>query len=180
MNTHSPHANNSVAAELSNPQARERMVHVALSILRDGPEAEDAAHDAVHQALRCAESFRAESLVSTWLHRVTVNAALMRVRTQRRAVARAAANDQTGQADEVDALEDADRTPVAQIEEQEDHLGLRRAVAQLPRTYQDVIQLCVFEEVPLPDAARSLGITSQAARTRMFRARAQLRERLAT
>ncbi|MGA9655198.1 MAG: sigma-70 family RNA polymerase sigma factor [Polyangia bacterium] len=156
------------------------MVHVALSILRDGPEAEDAAHDAVHQALRCAESFRAESLVSTWLHRVTVNAALMRVRTQRRAVARAAANDQTGQADEVDALEDADRTPVAQIEEQEDHLGLRRAVAQLPRTYQDVIQLCVFEEVPLPDAARSLGITSQAARTRMFRARAQLRERLAT
>jgi len=55
MNTHSPHANNSVAAELSNPQARERMVHVALSILRDGPEAEDAAHDAVHQALRCAK-----------------------------------------------------------------------------------------------------------------------------
>ena len=63
MNTNRTH-NNPIAAELSNPQARERMVHVALSILRDGTEAEDAAHDAVQQALRRSESFRKESLVS--------------------------------------------------------------------------------------------------------------------
>jgi len=179
MSTRSTSANNPVAAALSTPQARERMVHVALSILRDRTEAEDAAHDAVQQALRRSESFRAESLVSTWLHRVTVNAALMRARTRRRAVARATANNQTGQVDEVDALEDSGRTPVAWIEEREDHLRLQRAVSQLPRPYRDVIQLCVFEELALPDAARSLGITSQAVRTRMCRARAQLRERLA-
>ena len=171
--------NNPIAAELSNPQARERMVHVALSILRDGTEAEDAAHDAVQQALRQSESFREESLVSTWLHRVTVNAALMRARSRRRAFARLAANDQTGHEDVVEVLEDSSRTPVARLEDQEDRSRLHQAVAQLPRSYRDVVQLCVFEELALSDAARSLGITRQAARTRMCRARAQLRERLA-
>ena len=42
----------------------------------------------------------------------TVNAALMRARTRRRSVARATADNQTGQVDEVDALEDSGRTPV--------------------------------------------------------------------
>jgi RNA polymerase sigma-70 factor (ECF subfamily) len=178
MNTNRTH-NNPIAVELSNPQARERMVHVALSILRDGTEAEDAAHDAVQQALRRSESFREESLVSTWLHRVTVNAALMRARSRRRAFARVAANDQTRHEDVVEVLEDSSRTPAARLEDQEDRSRLHQAVAQLPRSYRDVVQLCVFEELALSDAARSLGITSQAARTRMCRARAQLRERLA-
>jgi RNA polymerase sigma-70 factor (ECF subfamily) len=155
------------------------MVHVALSILRDGAEAEDAAHDAVQQALRRSESFREESLVSTWLHRVTVNAALMRARTRRRANERAAANDQTGQGDVAEWLGDSSPTPAARLEEQEDRSRLQAAVARLPRPYRDVIQLCVFEELALPEAARSLGITSQAVRTRMCRARARLRERLA-
>jgi len=179
MNNHSTRTNNPVSAELCRPQARERMVHVALSILRDGAEAEDAAHDAVQQALRRAESFREESQVSTWLHRVTVNAALMRARTRRRANERAAANDQTGQGDVAEWLGDSSPTPAARLEQQEDRCRLQAAVARLARPYREVIQLCVFEELALPEAARSLGITSQAVRTRMCRARAQLRERLA-
>jgi len=176
---HQQNSYNPIAAELSNPQARERMVHVALSILRDGTEAEDAAHDAVQQALRRSESFREESLVSTWLHRVTVNAALMRARSRRRAFARVAANDQTGHENVVEVLEDSSRTPVARLEDQEDRFRLHRAVAQLPRPYRDVVQLWRVRRTRSTDAARSLGITSQAARTRMCRARAQLRERLA-
>jgi len=97
MSTHSTQTNNPVSVELSSPQARERLVHVALSVLRDGTEAEDAAHDAVEQALRGSGSFRAKSLVSTWLHRVVVNAALMRARRRRRATERVVANDQSGQ-----------------------------------------------------------------------------------
>jgi RNA polymerase sigma-70 factor (ECF subfamily) len=155
---------------------------VALSILRDTVEAEDAAHDAVEHALRGSGSFRAKSLVSTWLHRVAVNAALMRARRRRRATERIAANDQSGQWDRPDlvaALSDSRPTPQACLEDQEERWRLHAAVAALPRPYRDVVQLCVFEELALSDAARSLGITSQAARTRMCRARAQLRERLA-
>ena len=179
MSTHNTRTSNPVAVELSSQQSRERLVHVALSILRDGTEAEDAAHDAVEQALRGSGSFRAKSLVSTWLHRVAVNAALMRARRRRRATERVAANDQSGQGDAVTLLSDSSPTPAARLEDREDRYRLHAAVAQLPRAYRDVVQLCVFEELALPDAARSLGITSQAARTRMCRARAQLRERLA-
>lgn len=179
MRTHSTQTSNPVSVELSSSQSRERLVHVALSILRDGTEAEDAAHDAVEQALRGAGSFRAKSLVSTWLHRVAVNAALMRARRRRRASERAAANDQAGPGDVVASLSDSRPTPAARLQDMEDRYRLQAAVAQLPPPYRDVVQLCVFEELALPDAARSLGITSQAARTRMCRARAQLRERLA-
>jgi len=179
MSKYSNQANNPVSAEISNPEVRERLVHVALSVLRDGIEAEDAAHDAVEQALRGAGSFCAKSLVSTWLHRVVVNAALMRARRRRRAAERVAANDQSGQGDVVALLSDLRPTPAAILEDGEDRCRLHAAVAQLPRAYRDVVQLCVFDELPLPDAARSLGITSQAARTRMCRARAQLRESLA-
>lgn len=179
MTTRSTQTNNPVSTELSSPQARERLVHVALSILRDGIDAEDAAHDAVEQALRGSGSFRAKSLVSTWLHRVVVNAALMRARRRRRAAERVAANDQTGQGDVITLLRDSGPTPAARLEDMEDRSRLHAAVAELPPPYRDVVQLCVFEELALPDAARSLGITSQAARTRMCRARAQLRDRLA-
>jgi RNA polymerase sigma-70 factor (ECF subfamily) len=179
MSTRCTQTNNPISAELSSPHARERLVHVALSVLRDGIEAEDAAHDAVEQALRGSGSFRAKSLVSTWLHRVVVNAALMRARRRRRAAERVPANDQPGQGDVVALLSDSSPTPVARLEDREDRCRLQAAVAQLPRPYRDVVRLCVFEELALPEAARSLGITSQAARTRMCRARAQLRERLA-
>jgi RNA polymerase sigma-70 factor (ECF subfamily) len=179
MSTHSTQTKNPVSTELSSPRARERLVHVALSILRDGIDAEDAAHDAVEQALRGSGSFRAKSLVSTWLHRVVVNAALMRARRRRRTAERVAANDQSGQGDVVTLLRDSSPTPAARLEDMEDRWRLHAAVAQLPRPYRDVVQLCVFEELALPDAARSLGITSQAVRTRMCRARAQLRERFA-
>jgi RNA polymerase sigma-70 factor (ECF subfamily) len=90
-----------------------------------------------------------------------------------------AANDQAGQGDVVALLRDSSPTPAVRLEDMEDRSRLHAAVAQLPRPYRDVVQLCVFEELALPDAARSLGITSQAVRTRMCRARAQLRERFA-
>ncbi len=182
MQDSQPTNKNPISNELSNLKSRERLVHVALSILRDGTEAEDAAHDAVVQALRGSESFRADSLVSTWLHRVVVNAALMRARRRRRASERIAANDQTNQGerpDLVSLLADPCPTPETQLQDQDERLRLHAAVAKLPQPYRDVVQLCVFEELELSDAARSLGITNQAARTRMCRARAQLRERLA-
>jgi RNA polymerase sigma-70 factor (ECF subfamily) len=168
-----------VSAALSRPKAREHMVYLSLSILRDRTDAEDAAHDAVQMALRKSASFRAKSLVTTWLHRVTVNAALMRLRVRRRAAAHTVVNGHLEYENVCDFPEDSSLTPVARLEEQEVRHRLRAAVAQLPRAYQDVIQLCVFEERTLPEAARSLGITKQAVRTRMCRARAQLRENLA-
>jgi RNA polymerase sigma-70 factor (ECF subfamily) len=183
MRTIQPTNMNAISNELSNLQSRERLVHVARSVLRDGVEAEDAAHDAVEQALRGSESFRAQSLVSTWLHRVVVNAALMRARRRRRASERFAAGDRSSsqgdRPDMVSLFADPHPTPEARLQHREECFRLLAAVAELPRPYRDVVRLCVFEEQAFSDAARSLGITNQAARTRLCRARAQLRERLA-
>ena len=76
-------------------------------------------------------------------------------------------------------IESTRSTPAAQLEESEEHARLQRAVAELPRPYREVVVLCVFEERPFPEVARSLGISRQALRTRMCRARAQLKEWLA-
>jgi RNA polymerase sigma-70 factor (ECF subfamily) len=173
---------NPVMAEIGSEETRQRMVRVALGILRENAEAEDAAHDAVEQALRGSAAFRAEARVATWLHRVVVNAALMRARRLRRAAQRTAFPTVAEGREERDAivtLPDTGRTPVAQYEEHEQRQRLHEAVDSLPRPYRDVVRLCVFDELPLPEVARSLGITRQAVRTRMCRARAQLKERLA-
>lgn len=172
---------NAIARELARPIVRDRMVRVASKILRDGREAEDAAHDAVVLALRAAETFRAEAQVGTWLHRVAVNAALMRSRVRRRTASRAVALESDGErvARAPAAVKDAPQpTAGEQLEAHEASIRLRAAVEDLPRRYRDVVELCVYDEVPTPDVARTLGITPAAVRTRMGRACARLRARL--
>jgi RNA polymerase sigma-70 factor (ECF subfamily) len=170
-----------VSAELAQPAVRDRLLQVARSILREDPDAEDAVHDAVVQALRAADSFRAESQTSTWLHRVTVNAALMSVRKRKREHTRTPVSP--GSDSEFDAsaqlTSDEERGPAALLEARERNLRLHLAVAKLPPAYGEVLRLCVFDELPLPEAARALGISASAVRTRICRARGFLRERLA-
>jgi RNA polymerase sigma-70 factor, ECF subfamily len=171
-----------VFTQLAQKETRRRMVMVALGILHGRAETEDAAHDAVEQALRGAAAFRAESQVGTWLHRVVVNAALMRMRRSRRENLRLASAGHANDNDQRDGLLSvSDPTPSAasQLEASEQRERLRQAVAELPAPYRDVVVLCVFNELSLPEVAHSLGITRQAVRTRMCRARAQLRARLA-
>ena len=173
---------NPVVAQLAFEETRRRMVMVALGILRERAETEDATQDAVEQAIRGAAAFRAESRVGTWLHRVVVNAALMRRRRSRRERQRLAidgcANDNDA-GDPLLTVSDPKLSPAAQLEAREERERLKRAVAELPRPYREVVVLCIFNELSLPEAADALGITRQAVRTRMCRARARLKEELA-
>ena len=59
---------------------RDRLWAVALRTMRDQEDAADALQDAMISAFRNAASFRAESQVTTWLHRIVVNACLDRMR----------------------------------------------------------------------------------------------------
>ena len=181
MNTDSARPNDPIPAELSRRTSRDRLVKVALSILRDRAEAEDAAHDAVVHALRGSGSFGGQSLVSTWLHRVAVNTALMRVREKRRASKWIAANYQRGDEDRLNLadLVCSSSTPEDSLLNWEERCRLHTAIATLPSSYRDVLELYILEERTLPEVARSLGISSEAVRARVHRAREQLRERLA-
>jgi RNA polymerase sigma-70 factor (ECF subfamily) len=172
-----------VTAELTRPAARQRLLQLARSILHEDSDAEDAVHDAVVQALRASAGFREEARASTWLHRVTVNASLMTIRKrnreQLRAPARPANDSDDGPLVELARHRDDNPGPAALLEAREENLRLRRAVAALPALYEEVVRLCLIDELPLPDAARALGISASAVRTRICRARGFLRQRLA-
>lgn len=168
-----------IRAELGNPVARDRLVGVARNILKDADESEDAAHDAVVQALSAASAFRQDARVSTWLHRVAVNAALMRRRKTKRTERKVAASKQEG--DALPWLSTTAQTPsaAALIERAEQLVQLREAIARLPEAYRSVLEHHVYAEEPPEVVAEKLGLTPSAVRTRIGRARAQLATLLA-
>jgi len=168
--------------ELGNGATRDRMVRVARSVLRDTQDSEDAAHDAVLQALNAADRYREDARASTWLHRITVNAALMKVRKHKRLQK----NERAAQNEVVDATRDAAPamsaplpTPSRLLESKTDRLRVRNAIAQLPLPYREVMEQHVMNELAPQDVASQLGLTPSAVRTRIGRARRQLQVMLA-
>src|ERR1700756_3492739 len=105
---------------------RDRLWAVAVRTLSDPEEAAEAVQDAMIAALRRADSFRGESAVATWLHRIVVNAALDRMR-------RRAARPMTACQDEdtLDALATSGRSHADPSERSDTALDVRAALQQL-------------------------------------------------
>lgn len=167
-----------IRKELASRELRDRMVRVARSVLKDAEDSEDAAHDAVVAALSAAERYRGGAQVSTWLHRITVNAALMQRRKHKRAERKAEAS--RAQAEHLPWLASTDAAPLAStiLEELEVQTRVRAALAALPPAYRSVMERHVVAEEAPPEVAAHLGLTLSAVRTRIGRARAQLQAAL--
>jgi RNA polymerase sigma-70 factor, ECF subfamily len=168
-----------VREALGRSQTRDRMIHTARRVVGEH-DSEDVAHDAVVLALAAAERFRAQAEVGTWLHRIAVNAALMSHRTSTRSTrrlsrARHQAVDAPWLGHEVFTV-----TAAAALEEDEARRILRQAVAQLPATYREVVERCVYREQDPGHVSHHLGISPSAVRTRFSRAQDRLRKLLAT
>ncbi len=143
---------------------RDRMWAVALRTLRDPEEAADALQEAFISAFRAASSFRAESQVTTWLHRIVVNACLDRIR--RRQVRPTVPLPEAGPgelATDGDAM--ADR---------ETKLVVTDALAGLPEEQRVPIVLVDIEGYSVADTARLLGIAEGTVKSRCARGRAKL------
>jgi RNA polymerase sigma-70 factor (ECF subfamily) len=151
-----------------------RLGAVARRILRDPADADEAVHDALVQVFRALARFDGRSRLSTWMHRIVVNAAL-RLR-ERRARGEMRLDDQD---DERDASFSAHGGEPAQA-----LLGaelreiVRRHVDRLPRTYREVVVLRDLQEKSTVEAARILGISCVNVRARLHRAHRELREAL--
>jgi RNA polymerase sigma-70 factor (ECF subfamily) len=137
---------------------RDRLWAVALRTLGDREEAADALQDALVSAFRAADRFRGESAVTTWLHRIVVNACLDRVR---RAQARP-----TTDLPEVEIAEpDTDRETV---------LDVHAALARLPIEQRVAVVLVDMQGYPVADAAAALGVPIGTVKSRCSRGRARL------
>lgn len=153
---------------------KDRLWAVAIRTLGDPEEAADALQDAMISAFRRAGSFRGDSAVTTWLHRIVVNASLDRIR-------RRSARPTTGGGDEelLDTLA-ASRTPVSDPSGATDmQLDVMAALRHLVPEQQAALVLVDMLGYPIADAAEVLGVSEGTVKSRAARGRAKLLPRLA-
>ena len=142
---------------------RDRLWAVAVRTLRDREEAADALQDGLLSAYRAAGSFRGDARVTTWLHRVVVNACLDRAR---RAAARPTAPLPEGAGEPADPTDLLDRRETA--------LELQAALAALPVDQRAALVLVDVQGLPVHEVARVLGVPVGTVKSRCARGRARL------
>ena len=152
---------------------RDRLWSVALRTTGDPEEASDALQDALISAYRRADQFRGDSAVTTWLHRIVVNASLDRLR--RRAVR--AAQPLPDDDERLPGSVVAD--PRDAIDSRETQLVVTAALAELPADQREAVLLVDVEGWSVDEAARILDCPVGTVKSRCFRGRAKLAKRLA-
>jgi len=154
-----------------------RLFAVARRICSNEEDARDVLQSAYLSAFRSLANFEGSCQLSTWLHRIVVNAALMRLRVRRRKPE-----------DSIETLlpaflEDGHHVeafaewsmPADRLLEREDlRATVRDCIAQLPDQYRQVLMLRDIDELSTDEAARLLGITPTATKVRLHRARQAL------
>jgi len=152
-------------------------LRLARSILREEEEAADAVQSAFGSVLKNFVNFREESSFSTWLNRIVVNQCLMRLRQLRRHPA--VSMDAMG-VEPQRPLYASSRLPGPEevLQQREAAAAIERAVHGLPERLRDAWVLHEYHGLDLRGLSEALGISISAAKSRLFRARAELRRLL--
>ena len=153
-----------------------RLYRVARAILRDDAEAEDVMQQAYVNAYMQLEQFADRAKFATWLTKIAVYEALARTRRAKRETTVKA--DEGAEGTFMDRLPSPDRTPEAAAYGRELGGLLESAVGALPESFRSVFMLRDVEGMSTSETAESLGINEDTVKTRLFRARAQLRRLL--
>jgi RNA polymerase sigma-70 factor (ECF subfamily) len=145
-------------------------------------DAEDALQDALLNVWKSIQSFHGEARLSTWLHRVAVNAALMRLRTRRRRPETFLDGHELRAAVEVGAGEsagrsgDGDYAALDLLLQQELRTVVRGELERLPEDCRIVVRLRDIEGMDLQDISLTLGLKLSTVKTRLHRGRVTLRQ----
>lgn len=153
-----------------------RMLAVARRLVRDEEDARDAVQDALLSAFRSIGRFEGGCQLGTWLHRIVVNAALMRLRSRKR-------HPECPIEDLLPVFgpdghralrPDEERGVDLEVEQEQLLAFVRESVAHLPDGYREVYLLRDVEELSTEEAAAVLGVTPNAVKIRLHRARQAL------
>ncbi|MGP3967858.1 RNA polymerase sigma factor SigM [Streptomyces sp. 6N223] len=148
---------------------RDRLWSVALKTLGDREEAADALQDALVSAYRAAHTFRGQAAVTTWLHRITVNACLDRVRK-----AKSRRTSPMPEPDRLEALLDPHESADVPAERKDLRRELQRALAELPIEQRAALVLVDMQGYPVAEAARILEVPIGTIKSRCARGRTRL------
>jgi RNA polymerase sigma-70 factor, ECF subfamily len=158
----------------------ERSVYImALSMLHNEADAEDAAQEAFLKAFRNLANFRGDSKFSTWLISITLNEARSRLRSRKTAKIESLDEPPEGQESVNPALlRDWREIPSEALERQEIRHLLQQAITDLPLIYREVFLLRDVEELSVNESAEALGISIASVKVRLHRARLMMQKKL--
>ncbi len=155
-----------------------RLLAVARRIVGSDEEARDVVQESFLSAFKALDGFEGQARLSTWLHRIVVNKALMRLRTRKRKPEESiepmlpSFKEDGHQVHQ--AVEWSDGADVV-LERAETRAFVRSQIDRLPDTYRTVLLLRDIEELNTPETAVMLGISENAVKIRLHRARQALR-----
>jgi RNA polymerase sigma-70 factor (ECF subfamily) len=158
-----------------------RLLNVARRFLKDESDAQDALQEAFVSAFRSIDRFQGQARLSTWLHRIVVNAALMKLRKQRRLREEPLDDLLPRYSDDGHPVDPAvawRQMPDDPVEREQTRRLVRDSIDRLPNAHRTVLLLRDIEELSTSEAADLLGITPNAVKVRLHRARQALRELL--
>ncbi|MGB2628511.1 MAG: sigma-70 family RNA polymerase sigma factor [Candidatus Acidiferrum sp.] len=154
-----------------------KILRITLRITRNYEDAEDALQECFLKAMIHIRDFDGRSQFSTWLTRIAINAALMKIRRKQRyreAAIQTTAEFCEGQ--ELIELTDRSLSPEDIYSEREKMVILRRAVNTLRPRIRSAIEIFHLEDRSLLETSRKLGISQAATKGRLFQAKAVLRK----
>jgi RNA polymerase sigma-70 factor (ECF subfamily) len=156
-----------------------RLLAVARRLLRNEEDARDAVQDAFLSALRSMDRFERRAQLSTWLHRIVVNAALMKLRGRRRRPEEPLDErySEGGQAAHLVSVGSTE-APDELLERRELCARIRQAIDALPDPYRTVLLLRDIDELDTSETARVLGVSATVVRSRLHRAHRAMRSLL--
>jgi len=160
-------------------QSANAVFHLARRIMRNNEDAEDVVQESFQQAFVHLKSFNGASRFSTWLSRIAINAALMKLRKKHRLWD--VSLDESVETEESSSridIEDQGLSPEQLYVQQEHQRMLSEAMNQLTPGMRKAIQLRELDERSTEETARIMGISVSAVKARVFHGRKRLRERL--
>ena len=168
-----------VAFEMLCKQSANTVFHLARRILRNNEDAEDVVQESFQQAFIHLNRFNGDSRFSTWLSRIAINAALMKLRKKRRQwdVSLDEPAETGGLSSRID-IEDQGPNPEQLYGQMERRRILSEAINQLTPGTRKAIELRELGERSTEETAQIMGISVTAVKARVFHGRRRLRERL--
>jgi RNA polymerase sigma-70 factor, ECF subfamily len=160
----------------------ERAVFLAaLSLMKNDADAEDVAQEAILKAFKNLARFRQEAKFSTWLIQIAINEAKMRLRKDRRHLYESIEEGKVGDDGDYIPRDFADwrEIPSEALEQKELRMALTKALDSLPEKYRTVLILRDVQHLSINETAKILGLSEANVKTRLSRARLQMRDALA-
>jgi RNA polymerase sigma-70 factor (ECF subfamily) len=161
----------------------ERTVFLAaLSLMKNEADAEDVAQEAILKAFKNLSRFRGDAKFSTWLIQIAINEAKMKLRKDRRHLYDSIEEGQMAEDGDYIPRDFADwrEIPSQSLEQKELRQALTKALDSLPEKYRTVLILRDVQQLNISETAQALGISEANVKTRLSRARLQMRDALAT